>query len=160
MWLHRVSVSSVLLLALGSAIALSKPNTPFPNFVAQNLGGQKGGGQGEFKLMEQLNLTSVQKQKLKAIYSQYKDRISQHKQAVRQSTQELRQLMVSTASTDEVRAKYQQVELVRHQLEAASFESMLAMREVLTPTQRSQFAQLMEEQGKFADNRMIQPRGY
>ena len=160
MWLHRVSLSSVLLLALGSAIALSKPNTPFPNLVGQNLAGQKGGAHGEFKLMEQLNLTSVQKQKLKAIYSQYKDRISQHKQAVRQSTQELRQLMVSTASTDEVRAKYQQVELVRHQLETASFESMLAMREVLTPTQRSQFAQLMEQQGKLADNRMVLPRGY
>jgi Spy/CpxP family protein refolding chaperone len=52
------------------------------------------------------------------------------------------------------------VELVRHQLEAASFESMLAMREVLTPAQRTQFAQLMEQQGKLADNRMVQPRGY
>jgi Spy/CpxP family protein refolding chaperone len=160
MWLRRVSLSSVLLLALGSAIALLKPNSPFPASALQNLGAQKDGGQGEFRLMEQLNLNPDQKQKLTTIYSQYKDRIVQHKQAVRQATKELRELMVSNASADEVRAKYQQVTVMRQQLEATSFESMLAMRDVLTPNQRSQFAQLMEQQGKKFDNRMVQQRSY
>jgi Spy/CpxP family protein refolding chaperone len=160
MWLRRVSLWSVLLLALGSAIALIKPNSPFPESALQNLGAQKDAGQREFRLMEQLNLNPEQKQKLTTIYSQYKDRIVQHKYAVRQATKELRELMVSNASTDEVRAKYQQVAVVRQQLEATSFESMLAMRDVLTPNQRSQFAQLMEQQGKKFENRMVQQRSY
>ena len=160
MWLRRVSLSSVLLLAFGSAIAFIKPNSPFPDSMLQNISLQKGGAQGEFKLMEQLNLTPDQKQKLKAIYSHYKDGIFQRKHAVRQATKELRDLMVGTASADEVRAKYKQVEVVRQQLEAESFESMLDMRDVLTPTQRSQFAQLMEQQGKNSENRMVQQRGY
>lgn len=160
MWICRVSVSSVLLLALGSAIAFFKPTSLLSESVAQTLVGQKDGMQGEFKLMEQLNLSAPQKQQLKAVYYQYKDRILQRKQAVRQATKELRDLMVGTASTAEVRAKYKQVEAVRQQLEAESFESMLVMRDVLTPAQRSQFAQLMEQQGKIADNRMVQQRGY
>lgn len=160
MWLRRVSLSSVLLLAIGSAIALIKPNSPFPESALQNLGVPKDAGQREFRLMEQLNLNPDQKQKLTTIYSQYKDRIIQHKYTVRQATKELRELMVSNASTDEVRAKYQQVAVMRQQLEATSFESMLAMRDVLTPNQRSQFAQLMEQQGKKFDNRMVHQQGY
>ena len=159
MWLRRVFLSSVLLLAVGSASAFVKPNFLFPQSIAQNLGGQKAGTQGEFKLMEQLNLTPEQRQKLRGIYYQYKDGIIERKQSVRQATKELRELMVSNASAQEVRAKYKQVEAVRQQLEAASFESMIEMRDVLTPTQRSQFAQLMEQQGKISHNRMAQQRG-
>lgn len=154
MWLRRVSLSSLLLLALGSAIALAKPTFLFPRSVAQIVGGQKSEVQGEFKSMEQLNLTPDQKQKLKTIYAQYKGQISQRKQTLRQGTKELRDLMVGTASTKEVRAKYQEVQAHRQQLEAISFESMLTMREVLTPVQRSQFAQLMEQQAKTSPNRM------
>jgi Spy/CpxP family protein refolding chaperone len=100
--------------------------------------------------MARLNLSSAQQQELQTIYSQYKDQISQRKQAVRQVNRELRDLMVSTASNDEIRAKYQEVQALRQQLEAARFESLLAMRDVLTPAQRSRFAQLMEQQGKFS----------
>lgn len=169
MWIRCVSVSSFLLLAVGCAIASGtarraiaffKPPSLLTNSVVQALGGQQDGMQGEFKLMEQLDLTTDQKQKLKAIYYQNKDRLLQRKQAVRQVTKELRDLMVGTASADEVRTKYQQVEAVRQQLEAESFECMLATRDVLTPTQRSQFAQLMEQQGKISYNQMIQQRGY
>ena len=159
MWLRRVSLSSVLLLVLGSAIAIAKPTPVFDQSLVQNLGWQKGGVQGEFKLLEQLNLSTEQTQKLKAIYSQYKEEISQRKKTLRQTTKQLRTLMVSTASTEEIRAQYQQVEMVRQQLETASFESMLAMREVLTPAQRAQFAQLMEQQEKTFYSRMANQRG-
>jgi protein CpxP len=169
MWIRCVSLSSFLLLALGSAIASGtarkaiaffRPPSLLTNSVAQALGGQQDKTHDEFKFMEQLDLTTAQKQKLKAIYYQNKDRLLQRKQAVRQVTQELRDLMVGTASTDQVRTKYKQVEVVRQQLEAESFESMLATREVLTPIQRSQFAQLMEQQGKISYSRMVQQRGY
>ena len=159
MWLNRVSLASVLLLATGSAIASFKPNAFFPQSVAQNLGEQQGGMQSEFMLMEKLNVTPHQRQKLKAIYVQYKDQIWQRKQAARQATQELRDLMVGTASADEVRNKYREVQAVRQQLEADSFESMLAVRDVLTPTQRIQFAQLMQQQGRNPSSRVGYQRG-
>ncbi len=156
MLLSRVSVLSVLLLALGGAVALAKPNSLFPQLVAQNQnagGGENRGARGQLKLMEQLNLTSDQKQKLQSIHSQYKDRISQRKQVVRQASQELKNLMTGNASTDEIRAKHKQVQNLRQQLEEVSFESMLAMRDVLTPDQRNQFAQLMEQRRANSRNR-------
>jgi Spy/CpxP family protein refolding chaperone len=118
--------------------------------MVQNFGEQGREAQGPLKLMARLNLSSAQQQELQTIYSQYKDQISQRKQAVRQANRQLRDLMVSTASNDEIRAKYQEVQALRQQLEAARFESLLAMRDVLTPAQRSRFAQLMEQQGKFS----------
>lgn len=159
MWLRRVSLSSVLLLVLGSAIAIAKPTPLLDQTLLQNLGGKKSEVQGELKVLEQLNLTAEQTQKLNKIYYQYKEEISQRKKTLRQTTKRLRTLLVSTAPTEEIRTQHQQVERVRQQLETASFESMLAMREVLTPAQRRQFAQLMEQQEKTFYSRMANQRG-
>jgi Spy/CpxP family protein refolding chaperone len=64
---------------------------------------------------------------------------------VRQASQELRDLMAGTASADQIRTKHQQLQQLRQQLEEVTFESTLASREVLTPDQRKQLAQLMEQ---------------
>jgi Spy/CpxP family protein refolding chaperone len=145
MLLRRVSIVSVLVLSLGGAVALASQNPLFPQAVAQNPGEPSHAGRGQPKLMDQLNLTADQKQKLQAIRSQYKDQISQRKQAVRQASQELRDLMAGTASADQIRTKHQQLQQLRQQLEEVTFESTLASREVLTPDQRKQLAQLMEQ---------------
>lgn len=145
MQLRRVSILSVVLLSLGGAVALANQNPLFPQSVAQNAGGLGHMGRGQPKLMEQLNLTPDQKQKLQTIHSQYQDQISQRKQAVRKATQELRDLMASDASATSIRTKHQEVQGLRQQLEAVSFESTLATRDVLTLDQRKQFAQLMEQ---------------
>ena len=162
MLLRRVSIWSVLLLVLGGAVALVKPNSLFPKTVAQNtqnLEGPKRAEGGKHNWMAQLNLSEEQKQKLQATRSQYKDQIFQRKQAVRQITQQLRDLMVSNASADEIRAKHQQVQQLRQQLEEASFESMLATREILTLDQRRQYAQLMEKRRKDSPNQMGNQKG-
>jgi Spy/CpxP family protein refolding chaperone len=109
--------------------------------------------------MEQLNLTQEQQQKLQGIQSQYKDQISQRKQAMRQANRELRDLMAGTASADQIRAKHQQVQDLRQQLEKVTFESMLASREVLTADQRKQFAQLMEQRRAKPRNQMRNQTG-
>lgn len=154
MWSRHVFLSSVLLLVFGGAIALLKPTSLFSQSMAQNLGEQKLEGQGELKFMTQLNLTQEQQQKLRGIHNQYKDKVVQRKQAVHQATQELRILMVGTASSEEIRAKFQEVQTLRQQVEDVSLESMLAMREVFTPTQRSQFARMMEQKGRISYTRM------
>lgn len=159
MWLRRVSLSSALLLILGSAIAIAKPKPLLDQNLLQTLGAKGSEVPGELKVLGRLNLTAEQTQKLNTIYYHYKEEISQRKKTLRQTTRRLRTLLVSTASTEEIRTQYRQVEMVRQQLETASFESMLAMREVLTPAQRSQFAQLMEQQEKTFYSRMANQRG-
>jgi Spy/CpxP family protein refolding chaperone len=159
MLLSRASVLSVLVLSLGGAIAVANQNSLLPQLVAQNPGWSKRGSPNHLQLMQELNLTQDQQQKLKAIYSQYNNQISQRKQALRQATKEFKSLMASNASADQVRTKHREVQGLRQQLEAVSFESMLAMREVLTPAQRSQFAQRMEQRRANYRNQMRNQRG-
>ncbi|HAA30782.1 MAG TPA: Spy protein [Cyanobacteria bacterium UBA8553] len=157
MLLRRVSIWSVLLIVLGGAVVLAKPNLLFPQTVAQNLEGLRRVEGGRW--MDQLNLSEEQQQKLQAIRYQYKDQIAQRKQAVGEMSQELRDLMASNASTEEIRAKYQQVQQLRQQLEDVSFESMLATREVMRLDQRQQYAQLMEKRRKDSRHPMGNQRG-
>ncbi len=159
MLLRRVSIWSVLLIVLGGAVALAKPNFLFPRTVAQNLESPRGVEGGKLRWMDQLNLSEQQKQKLQAIRSQYKDQLSQRKQAVRQATRQLRDLIAGNASVEEIRAQHQQVQGLRQQLENVSFESMLATREVMTLDQRQQYAQLMEQRRKDSYKPMENQRG-
>lgn len=156
MFLSRASILSFCVLALGGAVALSS-KTPLFSYqtLAQNSAGQMYQNHGKLKLMEQLNLSQEQKQKLKDIHSQYKDTISQRKQVVRQATKELREMMAGNATANEIRTKHRQVQELRQQLEESTFDSMLAMREVLTSEQRQRFAQLMEQRQQNPRNRRV-----
>lgn len=154
----RAAILSICVLSLGGAVAFASQTPLFsPQTIAQNKTDQMPQGRGHLKLMEQLNLSPEQQQKLKDIQSKYKDTISQRKQAVRQATQELRQLMASDATADDIRTKHKQVQGLRQQLEASTFDSMLAMREVLTSEQRKRFAQLMEQHHQNPRNRRSKP---
>jgi Spy/CpxP family protein refolding chaperone len=53
-----------------------------------------------------------------------------------------------------MREKHRQIIGLRQQLKEVQFESTLAMREVLTPEQRSQLAQMMQQRRQTAKNRM------
>jgi Spy/CpxP family protein refolding chaperone len=139
--LRRVSVLGVLMLSLGSAVAFANPNSLLPQAIAQNTEEQSRPNRGKAQLFQELNLTPEQTQQIEAIQNQYQDQISQRRQAVRQARQELVELMASTASQNQIREKYRQVETLKQQVADIKFESMLAMREVLTPEQRRQFAE-------------------
>jgi Spy/CpxP family protein refolding chaperone len=142
------------MLTLGSATAATAVSNPVePQTIAQNQrpnrpGGKQGG------MFDQLNLSADQKQKMQAISDRYKDQISQRMQAVRQARQELATMMTGTANASQMREKHRQIIGLRQQLEEVQFESTLAMREVLTPEQRSQLTQLMQQRRPTAKNRM------
>ena len=160
MLLRRVSALSVLLLSLGGFVVLANPKPDFfPPLMAQSFEGPPGHNWSKPRLMEELNLTQEQQQQLQAIRSQYKDQISQQQDELRQASEELRSLMTSDADANQIRPKHQQVQQLRQQLEALHFESMLAMREVLTPEQRQEFAQLMERRRDEFRNEMRNRRG-
>ena len=54
-------------------------------------------------------------------------------------------MMQGNASENDLRNKHQEIVSLRQQMGNLRFESMLEMRKVLTPEQRQQFVQLMQE---------------
>jgi Spy/CpxP family protein refolding chaperone len=67
--------------------------------------------------------------------------------------------MNSTASASQIRSKNQQVEELQQQLQKLRFESMLEMREVMTPEQRAKFVQLMQQRRQQKGERAGKNRG-
>ena len=154
MSIRRLWAVAFLMLTFGSATAATAvPNPVEPQTIAQNQRPKRPGGK-QGGMFDQLNLSADQKQKMQAISDRYKDQISQRMQAVRQARQELETMMAGTATASEMREKHRQIIALRQQLEEVQFESTLAMREVLTPEQRSQLAQMMQQRRQTAKNRM------
>ncbi|NEO99945.1 MAG: periplasmic heavy metal sensor [Symploca sp. SIO2E9] len=146
MLLSRISVVSVLLLSLGGVVALGDHNPLLSQSLVQNPGSSQPRLRAQPKLMEELNFTEEQKQELQAIHYRHKDDISKHEQALSKVKQELRQLLASPSSTDEsLRAKHQEIQQLQQQLGDLRFESMLAMRAIMSIEQRSRFSELMQQ---------------
>ncbi len=97
------------------------------------------------KMLKQLNLSTEQLQKLKAIRDRDITRIRDLSQQLRQANKELRDLLASNDGSDVIRAKHTQVMRLQQELQNQHFERMLAMREILTPQQRSQFNESMQK---------------
>jgi len=154
MSIRHISALAVLMLTLGSTTAaIAVPHPLEPETIAQNQRPNRPGGK-ENGMFDKLNLSAEQKQKMQGVRDRYKDQISQRMQAVRQGRQELQTMMSGTANTSQIREKHRQIMGFRQQLEEVQFESTLSMREVLTPEQRSQLAQLIQQRRETAKNRM------
>lgn len=128
-----------------TSVALpSAANTPQQN--PSTLLAQREPGAGkDARWMESLNLSSQQKQELNAIRQKYQGQMDKAFNQLRDRQDELQKLMSGNASDQDIRAKHKQVSELRSQLGELRFESMLESRKVLTPEQRKQFAQLMDE---------------
>jgi len=138
---QKISVLSILFLLVGAgAQAQALPNPLPAQTVAQHLRFFRNGGprgRGPQRLMEELNLSQAQMQELEEIQQKYQDQFSRQRQELHQAQQELSELMAGTASNRQIRNKYRQVSQLRQQMGALHFESMLEMREVLTPEQHA-----------------------
>ncbi|MBE9185722.1 Spy/CpxP family protein refolding chaperone [Microcoleus sp. LEGE 07076] len=154
MSMRRISTLVLLMLTLGSATAAIAVPNPLPaETIAQNQRPNRAGGK-EGGMFEKLNLSADQKQKMQAVRDRYKDQISQRMQAVRQARQELQTMMSGTATASQIRDKNTQITALKKQLDDVRLESTLAMREILTPAQRTQLAELMKQRREAAKNRM------
>ncbi len=105
----------------------------------------RGGKWGQGKLIEQLNLTEDQKQKLSTIRQKYQDRLQSLREQIKTKHQELSNMMAGNASVAQIRSQHQEILNLREQMGNIRLESMLEMREVLTPEQRTEFSQLMQK---------------
>lgn len=120
---------------LNSEILAQNPNRPDRSENADMPSG---------RMLKQLNLSTEQLQKLKAIRDLDITRIRDLSQQLSQANKELRDLLASTDGSDVIRAKHTQVMRLQQELQNQHFERMLAMREILTPQQRSQFNESMQ----------------
>lgn len=158
MWL-RISVLAAVLLSLTGVAALTVPKVlEQESAIAQSQTGEREGQRppkgDRDGWLQDLNLSPEQMKQMQEIRGRYKDQLAQKKQAMRQARQELRSLMASNAPTEQVRQKYNQVKTLRQNHADAQFESMLAMREILTLEQRQKLAEKMDRQhGKGRDRR-------
>jgi len=97
------------------------------------------------RVLKQLNLSPEQLQKLKTIRDRQLTQIRDLGQQSRQANKELRDLLAGTESSDVIRTKHTQVLNLHQELRKQHFERMLAMREILTPQQRSQLNEIMRK---------------
>ena len=126
-------------LALALAIAMPATYTFTQPSLAQDLGEAPG------KVLQQLNLSNEQLQQIKTIRERNSSEIRSGRQRLRQLQQEIQNLMSGTAPSEQVRAKFNELQSLRQQVSKLQFEQMLAMREILTPQQRTQLAEIVKQ---------------
>ncbi len=97
------------------------------------------------RVLKQLNLSPEQLQKLKAIRDRQVTQIRDLGQQSRQANKEFRDMLAGTESSDVIRSKHTQVLNLQQELRKQHFERLLAMREILTPQQRSQLNEIMQK---------------
>lgn len=97
------------------------------------------------KLLQQVDLTPEQSQQVKAIKEESKTVAKELKQQMRSQHEEMKSLMVSDASTEEIRIQYQEGQSLRQEMGNNRFETMLRIRGVLTSEQRAEIAELIEQ---------------
>ena len=95
-------------------------------------------------VLQQLDLTSQQEQEIKQIHQRYRQRMMKKRQSIARLQQQLSDMMVGTEPAQLLRAKNQQLNVLRQEMGTLRFESMLATREILTPQQRQKFRELVQ----------------
>lgn len=104
-----------------------------------------GRGNRMEQLLQQLDLSSEQSQQIEAIQEQFRSENEALWQEIQANKQQMGNLLSSDASNEELRQQYQQLQSLRQQLSDNRFENMLQVRDVLTPEQRNELAQIMEQ---------------
>lgn len=155
--LRRLGAIVALLIALGGAIALRESHqadaNPEPSLSMANPGAQDAPSPQKRGVgwLRELDLEPAQMQKIQAIRRQSREQIDRQRQEIQQGQQELRSLMASDASAEQIREKYLQVKRVREELADTQFNSLLETRQVLTPDQRQKFAERMHRRRDIND---------
>ena len=106
--------------------------------------GRKGRGYRMERLME-LDLTPEQSEQIETIQQQSQADTEPLRQESQQAHAQMHSLLAENANSDELRQQHQQIQTLHQQLGNQRFETMLQVREILTPEQRSQMAELIQQ---------------
>ncbi len=94
------------------------------------------------RMFEQLNLSAEQQQRIENIKEQRKASSEGMRQQMRATMEQMRALQASNATPEQLRQQHQQIQQMRQQMGNQHFETMLEIREVLTPEQRAQLSEM------------------
>ncbi|WP_404784681.1 Spy/CpxP family protein refolding chaperone [Altericista sp. CCNU0014] len=104
--------------------------------------GKRGWGN---KWQEQLGLSADQKAQIQKIRDGEKSASEGLREQMRAAVEKQKSLMAGSASDEQLRQQYKEIQALRQQASDRRFETMLQIRKVLTPEQRAKAAQLMQE---------------
>jgi Spy/CpxP family protein refolding chaperone len=105
------------------------------------------------RMLQQLDLTPEQEAQITTIREESRDESEALKQKMRTNQQQMKSLLANDASSEELRQQHRQIQNLAQQIGDRRFEAMLQIREVLTPEQRAQMAQLTGLKQKLSPNK-------
>ena len=143
--LAAITLSIICSFSVFSDSSWSSLTSPAPEEIVAN-SSPSTTKRSSTSLLQQLDLTSEQQQRIKQIHLQYRGQIRKKKANLTRLQQQLSDMMVGTEPVELLRAKNQQISVLRQQIGKLRFESMLATREILTPQQRRKFRELVASQ--------------
>jgi periplasmic protein CpxP/Spy len=109
---------------------------------------------------KELNLTTEQQAQIKTIRDQERTASEGLRQQMKTAREQLGTLMAGNADDGQLRQQRQQVQQLAQQLGDRRFDTMLKIRSVLTPEQRTKAAELMKQnRGKGRHGDRNQARG-
>ena len=133
-----------ILLSIAATISPAHANINIKNRPTPD-GEVKTPAGGVGSLIEELNLSTDQIQRLQKLRANSKGKNKERRQALRAAKQELQRLLQGNASSDQIRQQRQQVQALQREVSDTNFENTLAIREILTAEQRVKLQQLMKE---------------
>ncbi len=149
-----VSISSNMVLAQSLSDSNLDSNQ---DLIAQRFPRSRKRGFRRELVLEKLDLTQQQKQEIKTIREKYRGQISPKKEQLRTMRSELSNLMAGNESADNIRIKHQEMTFLRQEIANLHLESRLEIREILTPTQRSQLLAIQEEYRERIEENLNRP---
>ena len=140
----------VIPLTISSVIATPKYNNDGQK-ITQTTKLQKSQSTGE-SVFQQLNLTQEQADKIVGIRQQHQQKITQSLEKLRGLQEELNQMIITNNTDNQLRQKHGEVLQLRKELSELQFNTILKIREVLTPEQLQQWSKLMQQRRESLKN--------
>jgi Spy/CpxP family protein refolding chaperone len=140
---HTLFLAAVpVLLSVGATAALAQGFQPDDIQTVAQRGPR---GDRAEKLIEQLDLSEEQAEQIRAIREQSRAANEDLFEEVQQAREQMQSLLSSGASNAELEQQHERMQALHQQMGDRRFQTMLQIREVLTPEQQQQLAELMEQ---------------
>ncbi|MDY6784491.1 MAG: Spy/CpxP family protein refolding chaperone [Cyanobacteriota bacterium] len=114
----------------------------------ENQPSERTGRERGERWLQQLDLTPQQTEQIRAIKEQERSASEGLRQQMQAAREQMESLLAGNASADQLRQQHNTVQGLRQQMGDRRFETMLQVREILTPEQRAQLAQMKPSRGE------------
>ncbi|WP_094670822.1 Spy/CpxP family protein refolding chaperone [Hydrocoleum sp. CS-953] len=139
------AVLGLLVIPLNISSVLANPNyNNVSEKFSQTIQVQRP-GRNQNRIFEQLNLSDEQTKKIIGIREENQQEIRQSLQNLRNVQEELNTMITGKGNDNQLRKKHSEVLQLRQELAELQFNTLLKIREVLTPQQLQQWSKLMQQ---------------